>query len=50
MLKLAGATAFSIFLTVMLFFTVYASAYLIVKGLFMAYAKIKDIVKEAKSD
>ena len=42
----AGAMALSIFLTVLLFMTVYFAAYLIVAGFFKTARLIKRLIKE----
>lgn len=41
-----GAIVFSIFATMLLFTMVYLTAYLIVKGGFFTYKKIKEIIQE----
>ena len=46
MLKLAGATALAIFITIMLFLVFYAMAYWIVKGTFYTIRKIKEEIKK----
>ena len=46
----AGAMALSIFLTIALFMSVYAAAYLIVAGFFKTTRSIKKIIREMKED
>ena len=46
----ASAMALSIFLTIALFISVYAAAYLIVAGFFKTARSIKKIIQEKKED
>tara|TARA_B100000900_G_scaffold386012_1_gene376102 strand:- start:2586 stop:2744 length:159 start_codon:yes stop_codon:yes gene_type:complete len=46
----ASAMALSIFLTIALFLTAYATAYLIVAGFFKTVRSIKKIIQEKKED
>lgn len=46
----ASAMALSIFLTVCLFFTAYATAYLVVAGLFKTSRSIRKIINEKNNN
>ena len=50
MLKVAGATALSIFLTMLLFFTFYLMAYGIVHGALLTTRRVKEKWKKGEKD